>query len=285
MYTLTILIATYRREKYINRLVNSINQNKKVKIIIFNNDLENIIHLENKNGVDVSIINVKKALGIHYHVLNYIKDNINTSKFFLLLNDKDYFNDNINELIDFLENTKYNLITLKMKLINWNGLCDDFITDDSMYNHYILRGKNGDRGWIASNKLFKKIKIPKYLNSEISIAGSMYNKYLFYEPCIEYKNFSLTREYLNDGYTKNHMESIKKEPNSHMHELFFFKNKYHIFNKKRYQLIFEIYRFYKIINEENLKLILKYKIYCLFIKFSIIPILKISLFFYKLLTC
>lgn len=245
-YFITFVVFTYNRKEEIERLINSSKEyirTSKIKIVIFdygNNDLS----FSNTKNIDFEIIKKNINNGKTSNFIDFVKQNKHSSKYFCILDDKDFFIKKLDDFINYMINTKKDLYSIKLKYINHpKNLLEPkkILNGISMYDYYIKRRSkyNGDRIWIFASKLYDNATYPNFVKSEISIQGMLIN-YFYYK----IKSFSnideslICRCYSKDGYSNKRDDIwIKNSPNSELYEIYLF---YKITNNFLYKIYFAI---------------------------------------------
>ena len=284
-FDLTIIVCTYKREKEIKRLVESIVNNcnsSKIKLVIFNNDAQNKLHFMSTDNVKIEVHNESVNKGKIFYSLNYIKKNYHTlSKYVMFMDDKDFFTSNIDLIINDIKQKNKNFYTLNLSYINhpWNIHNNAKFNEGETMIDFYFRNKNSnptDRLWIVSKEILKNIKIRSYYEKEVGINAFPMNRYYYKEPCyliLEDKPLA-TREYVKKGasITKNKGVNILIDlnPNCYLEETWGFVFIKPNIKNKILQII-EYNKTYKEIKKSNKVIVFRFKLF----NFIIQPILLI----------
>ncbi len=227
----------------------------RINVIYFNNTNKKMNIFSTNNLINLKIIDVGKNLGKTFNILNYIEKNSSEFDYFMVLDDKLKFINNIDNIINFINSSNSDLYTLKLKYDNSPYDLEEsfyFQNNFSMNDYYSQKIPNiqsSDRVWIfkgdsiKNNKKLKSTLKLNFLQNEISISGLMINYWYYNFKCLKIypddeETFIYCR-YSNKGQSHNKDWWIDNEPNSRIWErLHFAFLKKNVFDKMKFFISF-----------------------------------------------
>ena len=238
---ISIVTATYNREKLLKRLYNSLcKQESKLFewIVIDDGSIDNTENLitEFKNENTINIIYLKKVNGGKHTALNLGIELANFPYIFFVDSDDVLPENSIKTIID-----KIGKISLRSDYKNLAGICGDkahldgqvvgSVLEDEIVCSYIdFRYKYkiiGDKAEIFKTEILKKYKFPVFENEKFCPEGLIWNRISNEYDMYFFSEIVYLCEYQEGGLTDQIYQIRKKSPNAtllYYKELFLMKN-------------------------------------------------------------
>ena len=255
---ISIVTATYNREKLLKRLYNSLcKQESKLFewIVIDDGSIDNTENLitEFKNENTINIIYLKKVNGGKHTALNLGIELANFPYIFFVDSDDVLPENSIKTIID-----KIGKISLRSDYKNLAGICGDkahldgqvvgTVLEDEIVCSYIdFRYKYkiiGDKAEIFKTEILKKYKFPVFENEKFCPEGLIWNRISNEYDMYFFSEIVYLCEYQDGGLTDQIYQIRKKSPNAtllYYKELFLIKNISFYF---RVRALINFWRFY-----------------------------------------
>lgn len=254
---ISILTATFNREKYLNKLYSSIiansNENVNLEWLIMDDgstdntkDIVNTFILDTTNNPNIEIKyyyqeNQGKMTALN-NLIEYID---NTSTLLIECDSDDYLCDNtINVICSKYESIKNKNNVYAMVFLKYNQfLCNignNFKTDNyetTMFNLYFKNGISGDKALVYITSIRKQYKYILEKNEKFSTEARLHNKMDKKYNVICFNNPIMICEYTTTGYSQNIKKLFLENPYGYFEyfkQLLSFNMKNVLFSKRLY---------------------------------------------------
>lgn len=258
---LSILTATYNRGDFLNRLYKSIIENESNNleiewIIIDDGSTDNTKNIINRFILEKKI-EIKYLYQTNSGKMSAINNGIKfaTGDFIVECDSDDYFSKNAFEIIEknaglLLQNKDvYGLCFLKQKEdgnISGKNFNQNYMKS-TMFDLYFKRDIQGEKILVFNSKIRKKFKHELENNEKFVTEARMYHKMDKNYKIICINEIIEIGDYIEDGYTKNILETFKQSPNGYykyFKEILQRKDKKGMLLKKRLYVIKHFFLFF-----------------------------------------